>query len=411
MIVLQTHTFANGLRLVHQQIPKQEAAKVSHLGLIINIGSRDETSAQNGMAHFIEHLIFKGTKKRKAFHILSRMEDVGGELNAYTSKEETVLESAFLSPYYERAIELMADIVQNSTFPQKEMNKEIEVIIDEINAYKDAPSDQIFDDFDALIFPKHPLGRNILGTKAKLKSFEREQVLQFFSRLYTPDQMVISSVGDLPFDRLCQLVEQYFGHMQAGKQKSKRKKPNNYQPAYIKRKKRVHQLHCMIGNQAYSISDDKRVAFVLLNNYLGGPGLNNRLNLNIRERYGFTYYLESNYTALSDSGIFSIYLGTDEQYIDKSINLVNKELHAMVDAPMGPVQLKKAKLQLMGQMAIAEESNANKMINNGRSMLFFNKVSSLSEVNEKIENISTQDVLEVAQDVFNPQALSTLIFY
>ncbi len=408
---LQTHTFANGLRLVHQQLPQGTCAPVSHLGLVIDVGSRDETAQQNGMAHFIEHLIFKGTKKRKAFHVLSRMEDVGGELNAYTSKEETVIESAFLSPYYERAIELIADIIQNSTFPEKEMEKEKEVIVDEINSYKDSPSDEIFDDFDALIFPKHALGRNILGTKAKLKKFDRAQVQAFFQQHYTADRMVLSSVGDVPFEQLCSWVERYFGNMRNSGKKTTRNTPKLYEPTTIKRKKRVHQLHCMIGNKAYSLANDKRVAFILLNNYLGGPGLNNRLNLNIRERYGFTYYLESNYTAFSDIGLFSIYMGTDEQYIEKSIKLVNKELCLLADKPMGPMQLKKAKLQLLGQMAISEASNANKMINNGRSLLHFNKVSSLEAVNKKINALTATDITTVAQEIFTPERLSTLIFH
>lgn len=411
MIGLKTHTFSNGLRLVHQALPAGDCAAVAHLGLIIDTGSRDEMAKQNGMAHFIEHLIFKGTKKRKAFHVLSRMEDVGGELNAYTSKEETVIESAFLAAYYERAIELIADIIQHSTFPQKEMDKEVEVIIDEINSYKDSPSDQIFDDFDTLIFPKHALGRNILGSKARLKTFDREQVKAFFKQSYTADKMVLSSVGDVPFDKLCQWVERYLGSLPAAASTAKRKAPDKYVATTVKQKKRVHQAHCMIGNQAYGVKDDKRVPFVLLNNYLGGPGLNNRLNLSIRERYGFTYYLESNYTAYTDAGIFSIYMGTDEQYLDKSIKLVHKELAILRDKALGPLQLKKAKLQLMGQMAISEASNANKMINNGRSLLYFGKISHLSEVNEKIEAIVSSDIQQVAQEVFDPAQLSTLIFY
>lgn len=404
----QIHRFSNGLKLVHQQINQDQT--VAHLGLIINTGSRDELKKENGLAHFIEHVIFKGTKKRKTYHVLSRLEDVGAELTAYTSKEETVLQAAFLYQHYERSLELMADIIINSTFPQKELDKEKEVVIDEINSYKDTPSEQIFDDFDWLLFPNHPLGNNILGTKAKVRKYTQENVLQFVSKHYRASDMVISSVGNIEMDKLVQLIEKYFAELPNGKIIKTRKPPEAYTPVEINKKRRVYQAHCIIGTRAYSIQDEKRIAFSLLNNYLGGPGLNSRLNLGIREKYGFTYNLESNFTALSDTGHFSIYLGTDELYLDKTIELAHKELRMLREKKLGPQQLKKAKQQLIGQIAISEESNANKMLGNGRSLLSFDKVSNLIAINEKINALSSDMIIEVANEIFDPKQLSMLIY-
>jgi len=404
----QIHKFSNGLRLVHQFVNHDH--EVAHLGLIINTGSRDELKKENGLAHFIEHVIFKGTKKRKAFHVLSRLEDVGAELNAYTSKEETVLQAAFLKQHYERSLELMADIVINSTFPQKELDKEKEVVIDEINSYKDTPSEQIFDDFDWLLFPNHPLGNNILGTKAQVRKYTQEDVLNFVAKHYRASDMVISSVGNIEMEALIRLIEKYFSGLPNGHHLKKRKEPAAYQAVEINKKRRVYQAHCMIGNRAYSVQDEKRIAFSLLNNYLGGPGLNSRLNLGIREKYGFTYNLESNFTALSDTGHFSIYLGTDQQYLEKTIALVHKELRLLREIKLGPIQLKKAQQQLIGQIAISEESNANKMLNNGRSLLSFDKVSDLNAINKKINAVNSTMILEVANEIFEPKQLSHLIY-
>ena len=404
----QIHTFNNGLRLVHQQVNHDSA--VGHLGLIINTGSRDELKKENGLAHFIEHVIFKGTKKRKAFHVLSRLEDVGAEINAYTSKEETVIQAAFLNQHYERSLELIADIIINSTFPQKELDKEKEVVIDEINSYKDSPADQIFDDFDLLLFPKHPLGLDILGTKSRVRKFTQKDVFQFIQKHYVASEMVLSSVGNIPLEEIITLTEKYFSGLSSKCKSKKRIAPPAYEAVEINKKKRVYQAHCMIGNRAYSIQEDKRAAFSLLNNYLGGPGLNSRLNLGIREKYGFTYNLESNYTAMSDTGQFSVYLGTDHQYLEKTIKLVHKELQLLRDVKLGPVQLRKAKQQIIGQIAISEESNANKMLNNGRSLLSFNKISGLDAINKKLNSVTAEMIQEVANEIFEPKKLSMLIY-
>ncbi len=404
----QIHTLTNGLRLVHQHV--NHDSSVGHLGLIINTGSRDELKKENGLAHFIEHVIFKGTKKRKAFHVLSRLEDVGAEINAYTSKEETVIQATFLNHHYERSLELISDIIINSIFPQKELEKEKEVVIDEINSYKDSPADQIFDDFDLLLFPKHPLGLDILGTKSRVRKFTQKDVLQFIKKHYLASEMVLSSVGNIPFEELISLTEKYFSGLSAEKNRKKRIPPPEYHAIEINKKKRVYQAHCMIGNRAYSIQEGKRAAFSLLNNYLGGPGLNSRLNLGIREKYGFTYNLESNYSALSDTGHFSVYLGTDHQYLERTIKLVHKELKLLRDNKLGPVQLRKAKQQIIGQIALSEESNANKMLNNGRSLLSFNKISTLESVNNKINSVSSELIQEVANEIFDHKKLSMLIY-
>lgn len=410
MAEYQIHQLKNGIRLVHQQIGKETNGQVAHLGMIIDTGSRDELPHQNGLAHFIEHVIFKGTEKRKAYHILSRLEDVGAELNAYTSKEETVIQAAFLSQHYGRSLELISDIIFNSVFPEKEIKKEQEVIIDEINSYKDTPSDLIFDDFDCLLFPDHPLGKNILGTKKLVKSFNREAVKEFISQNYNTDKMVVSSVGSISFPKLIKLFEKYFADKPANLSSGIREAVNGYIPVDQIKKRRLFQAHCMIGNRSYGIKDDKRIAFSLLNNYLGGPGLNSKLNLAIREKYGFTYNIESNYTAYTDTGNFSIYMGTDKNYLNKSIELVHKELQLLRNRNLGPLQLIKAKHQFSGQIAISEESNAVKMHNNGRSLLSYGRISNLEEVNQKINNITANDILDVANEIFDPNQMSMLIF-
>lgn len=404
----QIHRFSNGIQLVHQHINSDSV--VSHLALIINVGSRDEMKKEIGLAHFIEHVIFKGTKKRKAYHILSRLEDVGGEINAYTSKEETVIQTAFLHQHYERALELIADIVINSAFPQKELDKEKEVVIDEINSYKDTPSEQIFDDFDQLLFPNHSLGNNILGTKAQVRKYTQQDVLSFVKKHYKAGEMVISSIGNIDFDKLILLIDKLFAELPNGHQEKKRIHPDVYEKVEIKKKKRVYQAHCIIGNRAYHLQDEKRIPFSLLNNYLGGPGLNSRLNLGIREKYGFTYNLESNYTALSDTGHFSIYLGTDQNYLEKTIELVHKELTNLRDKKLGPQQLRKAQQQLIGQIAISEESNANKVLNNGRSLMSYGRISNMKDIQEKIMAITAESIQQVAQEIFNPEELSMLIY-
>ncbi len=400
------HVLSNGIRLVHKPV----ASYVAHLGLTINAGSRDEESHEQGMAHFIEHLIFKGTHKRKAYHVLSHMENVGGEINAYTSKEDTCVYASFMNVHYARCMDLISDIVFHSVFPEREILKEKDVVMDEINSYKDNPGEQILDDFDEIIFKDHPLGANILGTPKHLKKFRRNGIFDFIQKNYITSEMVISSVGNIEFARLVKYAERYFGGFPQTYRAVPRKKFEMYQPEskYIKR--RNHQVHCVIGNEAYNVDDKNKTTLVLLNNILGGPGLNSRLNMAVREKHGFCYIIESQYQPYSDTGLFSIYLGTDKYFLDKTLALVQKEMFLLREKRLGKLQLKRAKQQLQGQVAISFESNLHEMLSIGKSMLMYDKIDSIEQINEKIERITSSDLLEVANDIFEPSRLSMLVY-
>lgn len=401
-----THTLKNGIRIIH----KNTDSPVAHLGVLINTGSRDEKNAEHGLAHFIEHSVFKGTKKRKSFHILSRIEGVGGELNAYTTKEETVLYSTFLNEYYERAAELLGDILLNSIYPEKELEREKEVVYEEINSYKDSPSELIFDEFDELVFHGHPLARNILGTRKNLKKFNRDAILKFIKNNYHTDQMVISSVGNYNFSDLVKLLEKYFGETSESIRKNSRKAFQSYTPENKVIEKDTFQAHCVMGNMAYDIQHPQRNIMVLLNNILGGQAMNSRLNLALRERRGMAYNVESSYMPYSDSGLFSIYFGTDKENLDKALALVHKEFKLLCDKKLGAIQLSKAKKQLIGQIAISTESHEDLMLAIGKSYLLYDKVDPLSVVFKKIEAISAESLLEVANFTLNKKQMSTLVY-
>lgn len=400
------HTLPNGIRLIHKEVD----AEVAHCGLIINTGSRDEQEQEEGMAHFIEHVLFKGTKKRRAYHVLSRLEDVGGELNAYTTKEETFIYGTFLREFYPRAIELICDITFNSTFPEKELNKEKEVIIDEINSYLDSPSEQIFDDFEELVYQGHPLGKNILGEPEKLKGFNKQMVLEFIRRNYSTDQMVFCSVGKYSAKKFFALCERNLADIPAANGRPPRLPFIGYQPNSKVIKRNTYQAHVIMGNEAYSLKDKKRLGLLLLNNLLGGPGMNSRLNLNIREKHGITYNLESHYSAYSDTGLFLVYLGTDQKYLNRTVRLVKAELKKLREKKLGTLQLHKAKLQLMGYQAISYESNNNKLIGYGKSFLIFNQVKTLRQIQEEVNALTSAQLIEIANEIFNEKALSTVIY-
>ncbi|MDY6801601.1 MAG: pitrilysin family protein [Bacteroidota bacterium] len=402
----ERYTLENGIRIIHLH----SESPVGHCGLIINAGSRDEEEHEHGMAHFIEHAIFKGTKKRKAYHILSRIDDVGGEINAYTNKEDTTIHTSFLKNDYERAIELIADITFNSTFPGKELTREKEVIIEEIKSYQDDPAELIFDDFEELIFKNQPLGKNILGNAKDLRRFTKADIVSFIQNNYHTNEMVLCSVGDIPFAKLIRLANKYFGSIKSNPRVNQRIKFNNYTPEIKTIKKRTHQAHCIIGNIAYNAHDKKKIGMTLLDNILGGPGLNSRLNLLLREKYGYAYHVESNYTAYSDTGIFAVYFGTDKENLEKSIKLVKKEFAQLRDTKLGVMQLKKAKRQLFGQIAINAENNANLLLAIGKSYLLFNKVDQLDDIRQKIDAITVEDIQEIANEVLNESKLSMLIY-
>ena len=401
-----THTLKNGIRLIHQQTD----SPVAHLGVLINTGSRDEAEEEHGLAHFIEHSVFKGTKKRRAYHVLSRIEDVGGELNAYTTKEETTLYSTFLNQDYERAAELLSDILFNSVYPPKEINREKEVIAEEINSYKDTPSELIFDEFEELVFDGHPIARNILGTSKNINKFNRESILRFIENNYHTDQMVISSVGEMKFEKLIKLVERYFGSAETKLRINSRKPFENYIPGNRIETKDTFQTHCVLGNIAYDVMHPKRIMMVLLNNIIGGPAMNSRLNLALRERRGMAYNIESGYTAYTDTGLFNVYFGTDKENFEKALMLINKEFKMLRDTKLGEVQLSKAKKQLLGQIAISTESYDDLMLAIGKSYLLYNQVDPLTEVIRKIEAITANDLLEVANEILDEKRISMLIY-
>mgnify|MGYP006291888553 CR=1 FL=1 len=402
----QTYTLKNGIRAIHRQIP----SKVAHCGIIINTGSRDENEKERGMAHFFEHAIFKATKKRKAFHIVSRIEDVGGELNAYTAKEETVVHATMLPRYINRAIELIADITFHSTFPEKELEKEKEVIIEEINSYKDSPAELIFDDFEELVFGDHPIGHNILGDENNIMKFTKKDLRNFISKNYHTDEMVFCSVGDISFKKLVYYLEKYFGHVPENYRKKQRIPFENYRPAKKVIPKNTFQTHCIIGCESYTMHSDKRRIMNLLANLLGGPAMNCRLNMTLREKHGLVYNIETFYTPYVDTGIFGIYFGTYNGRLEKSLSKIKKELQKLKEQPLGEIQLKKAKRQMIGQMAIASENYSNLMQYAGKKFLHFNYVESIDEISRDIEAFSAHQIQEVAIEMFDFNNLSVLVF-
>lgn len=400
------HTFPNGLRLIHQPLK----SKVSYCGYAINAGTRDEKENEQGMAHFVEHLIFKGTTKRKAWHILNRMENVGGELNAYTNKEETVVYSVFLAEHFNRAAELLTDIVFHSVFPAVEIQKETEVIIDEIQSYEDSPSELIFDEFENLIFRNHPLGRNILGEPELLKTFRTENVLSFTSRYYRPSNMVFFILGNIDFKKVIKEIGKLTTEIPFSEVTNGRTPPLQYEPKHLCVDKNTHQAHVMIGNRGYNAYNEKRTALYLLNNLLGGPGMNSRLNVSLRERRGLVYNVESNLTSYTDTGAFCIYFGTDKKDVDRCLTLTHKELKRLRDTKMSASQLNAAKKQLIGQIGIASDNNESNAMGMGKAFLHYNKYETGEAVFERINSLTAEGLLEVANEMFAEEQLSMLIY-
>lgn len=399
-------TLKNGIRLIHKEID----SPISNFGVLVNAGTRDEKAHQMGLAHFVEHTIFKGTQKRNGYRVISRMEAVGGDLNASTSKEETYFHATFLSPDYPRAVELLSDIFFHATFPEKELEKEKTVILEEINYYEDTPSELIFDEFEDLVFAGHPLGKNILGTKKSVKNMKRQSILDFLALNYTLDNIVLASVGNIPTEKMVRLCEKYFGQMPVPKIERKRDPFTDYQPRTLHVKKNSNQTNVMLGNLAYPITDDKRDSFLLLTNILGGQGMNTRLNMSIREKKGLAYSVEANYTAFSDIGLFSIYCGCDPHHTDHCIELIYKELDKIKKNKLGAMQLYYAKKQFIGQVALSNETKLNEMLTLGHTALFFDEVDTVEESIAEIEKISAEDILTVANEILVPEHFCTLIF-
>ena len=400
------HTLSNGIRLVHRYTPSQ----VAHLGVFIDVGSRDERKSENGMAHFIEHCIFKGTEKLSSNRILSRIDGVGGELNAYTTKEETVVYATFLNNYYQRAIKLLSDIILNSTFPDKELEKEKTVIIEEINSYEDSPADLIYDEFENLVFGDTGLGRMILGTPENVMRFSSNDVKDFISNSWSAKNIVISTVGNIEFDRWARMCEKFFSPYPNRQTTVRKHKKYNYKPQFIRQNRDTFQTHIIIGNQAYDYKNNKRVAFTLLNNILGSPAMNSALNMYIREKHGLVYTIESSFVPYSDNGIFQIYAGTEAKNIDKIISLIHKTLERFTEKRLTQNQIFRAKEQLKGQLAIQYDYNKEEMLSIGKSLLNYGKVETLQETFNEIDSITPKDILTVAGETFCISNLSTIIY-
>ncbi len=403
---LTFHTLPNGIRLVHYPT----ASEVAHCGIIINTGSRDEQADEHGIAHFIEHMLFKGTAHRKAYHILSRLEDVGGELNAYTTKEETAIHASFLKEYYPRAVELIADLLFSSTFPPAEIEKEKEVVMEEINSYLDNPAEYIFDEFEELVFPGQPIGRNILGKPETVRSITGESIRRFIRRNYSTGQMVFCSVGAVNPRNIIYLFEKNFGHIETGNGAPRVRAEYRYIPVTTERKMDTYQNHCIIGNIAYDLHHDKRMGLFILNNILGGEGLNSRLNLSLREKRGYAYNVESMYNPYTDTGLITIYFGTDKRNLEKSIQLTINELERLKRQPLGVNQLSKAKNQIKGYLARAYENHESLMLSLGKSLLIFDRIDPINEVFRKIDAVTTAELTDIAGKVFDRSSLSTLIY-
>ncbi len=399
-------TLNNGMRAVHAL----SYGGVAYCGLAVLAGSRDDGPEEQGMAHFVEHTIFKGTRKRKAWHILNRMENVGGDLNAFTNKEETVIYSTFLSEHAGRAMELLSDIVFHSVFPAKELEKEKCVIADEMNMYEDSPSELIYDDFEALLFKSHPLGRNILGTPSALASFTSEDALRFVSRYYSPSNMILFFKGNIDNKKVRSLASKHF------EQIADRPVPRQsvalpcYEPFEETRMKALHQTHVMVGCRGYDAFDGRRTALCLLANILGGPGMNSRLNVELRERRGLVYSVEANMLSYRDSGVFSIAFASDNGDSGRCVDLVRRQIRQFRDKRMGSLALSMAKKQFIGQIAVASDNNENCALDMAKSFLHYGKVNPLEKTFAKIDAVTASDILEVANDKLQDNDLSVLAY-
>jgi len=400
------HTLNNGIRLVHYTIP----GEVAYCGLVMNTGSRDEADDQYGMAHFVEHMLFKGTRKRKAYHILSRLDDVGGELNAYTTKEETAVHASFMREHYSRAMELISDIAFNPVLHPREIEKEKDVVLEEINSFLDNPGELIFDEFEEQVFAGLPIGHNILGTPDSVKSFSQESIFRFMAGNYRTDQMVFCSAGNISSKKIIHLFSKYFSPYPGNTGNPRPALQWDYKPVSVTREMKTFQNHCIIGNVAYDLKNKRRVAMFLLNNILGGQGLNSRLNLSLREKKGLAYNVESSYNPYCDTGLFSIYFGTDEENLEKSISLAMAELNKLRSVRLGNIQLGKAKNQIKGYLARGYENHENLMLGLAKSLVVFDSIESKEETFRKIDAITSGDILETACDILDPSALSTLIY-
>ena len=458
-----TYTLDNGLRIIH--LPSD--SKVVYCGYQINAGTRNEEPGEEGLAHFCEHVTFKGTERRKAWHILNCLESVGGDLNAYTNKEGTVYYSAILKEHIARAVDLLSDIVFHSVYPQAEIDKEVEVICDEIESYNDSPAELIYDEFENILFKGSPLGHNILGTAEQVRAFKTEDALRFTRKLYRPDNAIFFAYGDIDFKKLVKLIQKALGEcpkgrelacsadcksaetpteeriaeetptgetptderitketptgetpteeMEAGDanhkvQSSKFNVQSKVAGQTIVMQKNTHQAHVMIGTQAYDVNDDRRMPLYLLNNMLGGPGMNAKLNLALREHNGLVYTVESTMVSYGDTGTWSIYFGCDEHDVKRCLRLVRKELDKFMQKPLSDAQLKAAKKQIKGQIGVACDNRENFALDFGKSFLHYGWEKNVDRLYEQVDEITAAQIQAVAQELFDKDRLTTLIF-
>ena len=427
-----TYTLDNGLRIIH--LPSD--SKVVYCGYQINAGTRNEEPGEEGLAHFCEHVTFKGTERRKAWHILNCLESVGGDLNAYTNKEGTVYYSAILKEHIARAVDLLTDIVFHSVYPQAEIDKEVEVICDEIESYNDSPAELIYDEFENIIFKGSPLGHNILGTAEQARSFKTEDALRFTRKLYRPDNAIFFAYGDIDFKKLVRLLKKSFlsekrrvkseettfgdrresqfnspeAQAQFNIQHSTFNTQHSFEGQTIVMQKNTHQAHVMIGTRAYDVNDDRRMPLYLLNNMLGGPGMNAKLNLALREHNGLVYTVESTMVAYGDTGIWSIYFGCDEHDVKRCLRLVRKELDKFMQKPLSEAQLKAAKKQIKGQIGVACDNRENFALDFGKSFLHYGWEKNVDRLYEQVDEITAEQIQAVAKELFDKDRLTTLIF-
>ena len=411
-----TYTLDNGLRIIH--LPSD--SKVVYCGYQINAGTRDEEPGEEGLAHFCEHVTFKGTERRKAWHILNCLESVGGDLNAYTNKEGTVYYAAILKEHIARAVDLLSDIVFHATYPQQGIDKEVEVICDEIESYNDSPAELIYDEFENILFKGNSLGHNILGTAEQVRQFTTEDALRFTRKLYRPDNAVFFAYGDIDFKKLVTLLKRSVGSEELRvkneefnsreEERMKGEESNSPKGQTIVMEKHTHQAHVMIGTQAYDVHDDRRMPLYLLNNILGGPGMNAKLNLALREHNGLVYTVESTMVAYGDTGTWSIYFGCDEHDVKRCLRLVRKELDKFMEKPLSDAQLRAAKKQIKGQIGVACDNRENFALDFGKSFLHYGWEKNVDRLYEQVDEITTQQIQSVAQELFDEHRLTTLIF-
>jgi len=403
---INTYQYKNGVRLIH----RLNQSAVAHFGLLVHTGTREELPKEHGLAHFMEHMFFKGTHKRSAYRIISRLENVGGEINAYTTKEETALYASFLKEDYLRSMELIQDIFLHSSFPEKERKMEAEVILNEIQSYDDSPSELIFDRAEEILFPNHSIGRNILGSEESLNRFDAGMLTRFLKDNYATDEMVLSFAGNVPFAQIQKAGEKYFGEIPHKSRSRARLKPEAVSGLRLNEKRDTFQKHAMLVGEAYALTDKRRLQLYLLNNILGGPGMNSRLNMALRERRGYSYSAESHYSPYADTGALMIYFSCDPEKYQKSMQVTRDEISKIRTRLISDKRLINARKQLMGQLAISRENNEHRMLTSGKSFLVFNRVDSLETIQKNLEGITAVQLRESANEILHSKNLNLLIF-